>query len=188
MASIECREDGVSEAAAFEADADVGRPVDLDAFKAVLGRFATGVSVMTTIAEGSPHGMTVNALASVSLEPPLVLVCVERGTVMAASLARSGTFALSFLAVGQAAVSEAFADSSRPEGADQFAGLVTSSAVTGAPIFPDAVAWVDCRVWATYDGGDHVIVIGEVVALDTNVSDEPLLYYRSEYGRFRPGR
>ena len=180
----------MSEAAAFEADAGARRPVDVDLFKAVLGRFATGVSIMTTVADGTPHGMTVNALASVSLEPRLVLVCVERATVMATSVARSGSFALSFLAADQAARSEAFADSERPAGSAQFTGLATKTAVSGSPILVEAIAWLDCHVWATYDGGDHLIVVGEVVALDvgTGTGDDPLLYYRSGYGRFDPGR
>lgn len=180
----------MSEAAAFEAGAGAGRPVDVDAFKAVLGRFATGVSIMTTVAGGAPHGMTVNALASVSLEPRLVLACVERATVMAASVARSGSFALSFLAADQAALSESFADSGRPVGAAQFTGLATTTAVTGSPILAEAIAWLDCHVWASYDGGDHIIVVGEVVALDMDgdTGDDPLVYYRSEYGRFDPGR
>jgi flavin reductase len=168
-------------------------PIDPDRFRAVLGRFATGVSVMTTVVDGVPHGMTASAVSSVSLEPPLVLVCVERGAVMATQVAASGVFALSFLADVQADLSAGFADPSRPEGHAQFTGLATSEAVTGALIVDGCVAWVDCRTWATYDGGDHLIVVGEVVALGAGGVPEgtqgprPLLYYSSGYGRFIPG-
>lgn len=157
---------------------------DDELFRAVMGRFASGVSVMTSVLDGEPHGMTANALASVSLDPLLVLVCVERGTVMERFVEDAGVFALSFLAADQATLSNRFADSTRPRGVAQFAGLATSTAVTGAPILGGAVGWVDCRVWSVADGGDHVIVVGEVVALSPGVADDPLVYYRSSYGRF----
>lgn len=164
------------------------------AFRGVMGRFATGVTVMTTRAGGVPHGMTANAVSSVSLEPRLVLVCVERDTEMAPLVAEAGVFALSILGADQDAVSNRFADSSRAEGEAQFADLAVEAAVTGAPVLADALAWLDCRVWATYDGGDHVIVVGEVLALapdedatddgaaaDASASPGPLIYYRSAY-------
>lgn len=164
-----------------------GVPVDDASFRAAFGRFATGVAVMTTHAEGQPHGMTANAVTSVSLDPPLVLVCVERGTVMARKVAAGGVFALSFLAEDQAGVSTRFADPGRPAGAAQFDGLVTAAAPSGALVLPDGVAWVDCRLWATHDGGDHLIVVGEVTALEPGADDRlPLLYHRGGYGRFAP--
>jgi flavin reductase len=154
-------------------------------FRAVLGRFATGVAVMTTLAGGEPHGMTANAITSVSLEPPLVLVCVERATTMARRVTAGGIFALTFLAADQADLSARFADPERPDGREQFDGLTTATAATGAPVLVGGVGWVDCRVWAVHDGGDHLIVVGEVVALEGG-EGEPLLYYRSGYGAFAP--
>lgn len=160
-----------------------GHP-DPDLFRAVLGRFATGVSLMTTVVDDVPHGMTANAISSVSLEPPLVLVCVERGTIMATQVAKGGVFALSFLTDEQADLPVVFADPDRPEGTRQFAGVATSTAATGAAIVDGSLAWVDCRVWATYDGGDHLIVVGEVVRLGVGEAAGPLLYFRSAYGAF----
>lgn len=155
---------------------------DHDRFRAVMSRFATGVTVMTSVADGVPHGMTANAVASVSLDPLLVLVCVERDTAMADVVASSRVFALSFLTHAQIDLSERFADPARPEGEEQFAGLDTQTAATGAPILDKNLAYVDCRVWAIHDGGDHLIVVGEVVALDVGVDDDALLYFRSAYG------
>jgi flavin reductase len=167
--------------APLPADRDVQ---DTARFRAVLGRFATGVGVMTTVRDGVPHGMTANAVASVSLDPQLVLVCVERTAIMARELEDSGVFALSFLPADQAPLSDRFADPSRPQGRDQFDGVSTRTAATGSPILEGALGWLDCRVWDSYDGGDHVIVVGEVLALDVGPADDPLLYYRSGYGRF----
>lgn len=152
-------------------------------FRSVFSRLATGVLVMTTAADdGSPHGMTVNAVTSVSLEPFLVLVCVERGTVMERLVATSGRFALSVLPDECSHLSVHFADSDRPAGAAQFAGVGTRAMATGAPVLDCCLAWVDCEEWATYDGGDHVIVVGEVVDLGLGIADAvPLVYYRSGY-------
>jgi flavin reductase len=156
-------------------------PPTADGFRGVMGRFATGVTVMTTRADGVPHGMTANAVSSVSLDPLLVLVCVERDTVMADRVVEAGAFALNVLAEGQAAVSDRFADPDRPDGEPQFADLGVDRAVTGSPILTDAPAWLDCRVWATYDGGDHLIVVGEVAALAETGDEAPLIYYRGGY-------
>lgn len=151
------------------------------AFRAVMGRFPTGVSIMTSQVGGVPHGMTANALASVSLEPLLVLVCVERDTVMADYAQRAGAFALSFLAFDDQRWSNHFANPGRPLGEEQFVGVPVTEAVTGAPILREAIAWLDCRTWALHDGGDHVIVVGEVVALDLGDDSPPLLYHRGSY-------
>ncbi|MEX0952213.1 MAG: flavin reductase [Nitriliruptoraceae bacterium] len=160
-----------------------GRP-DTTAFRDVLGRFPTGVTVLTTEVDGTPHGMTVNAFTSVSLDPPLVLVCVEETAVMAGLLDRSGRFGVSVLAADQVARSVWFADSDRPTGADAFAGIPVARSETGVPLLADAVAWLDCRIHAVHDGGDHRIVVGEVVALGTGSGQDPLVFHRGAYGRF----
>jgi flavin reductase len=160
-----------------------GRTADAATFRAVLGRFATGVGIMTTARDGTPHAMTANAVSSVSLDPPLVLVCVERSTVMATEVTGGGAFALSFLDAEQAHLSNRFADPDRPLGRRQFDGVPTRAEATGSPVLEGGIAWLDCRVWNTYDGGDHLIVVGEVVALGMGPSDDPLLYYGSAYGR-----
>lgn len=158
-----------------EADVDAGR------FRQVLGRFVTGVAVMTTIADGAPHGMTASSVTSVSLHPPLVLVCVDRQATMAEEVARGGVFALSFLADDQAPLSVTFADPGRPVGDAQFEGVAHRRCVTGAPILEGAVGWVDTRVHAVHEGGDHLIVVGEVVDLGHDPDRRPLAYHAGAY-------
>ena len=158
---------------------------DDEAFRAVLGRFATGVGIMTTVADGVPHAMTANAIASVSLRPHLVLICVERATVMATRVRAGGVFALSFLAADQADLSAWFADPERPADADQFLGVPCRTAVTGAPVLERNVGWLDGRVHATHPAGDHDVVIGEVLDLGVGGTDEPLVYYASAYRRLQ---
>lgn len=152
-----------------------------DGLREVMGTFATGVTVMTTTVDGQPHGMTANAVSSVSLDPALVLVCVDRGTVMSEAVRAGGCFALSVLADDQRELSNRFADPSRPTGHPQFAGVAARAEATGAPVLDGALGWVDCRVWAEYDGGDHIIVVGEVEALDTGDERAPLLFHRGRY-------
>lgn len=162
-------------------DSTTGAAPTATAFRGMMSRFATGVTVMTTVRDGTPHGMTANAVTSVSLDPLLVLVSVERRTVMAEQVTASGVFALSFLAADQRAVSDRFADPERSLGAEQFSDLGHVAAGTGSPVLPEGLGWLDCRVWAIYDGGDHLLVVGEVLALEEGPQDRPLLYYRGGY-------
>ena len=157
--------------------------VDPSAFRATLGRFATGVGVMTVAVDGRTHGMTANAISSVSLEPPLVLVCVERSAAMAGFVRRSSTFALSFLAADQTELSNWFADPARADDGAQFAEVAHRVEVTGAPVIEGAVGWVDCRVETIHVAGDHDVVIGRVVGLGAGPATDPLLYYGSAYHR-----
>ncbi len=152
-------------------------------FRELMGRFATGVSVMTTVHDGTPHAMTANAVTSVSLDPLLVLVSVERRTVMAERVTASGVFALSFLAASQQELSNRFADPDRPLDERQFAGLATTAMATGAPVLTDGLGWLDCEVWAIHDGGDHLLVLGEVVAMAAGTEVDPLVFYRGGYRR-----
>ncbi|MEX0869714.1 MAG: flavin reductase [Nitriliruptoraceae bacterium] len=163
-----------------------GVEVTSDTFRAVLGQFATGVTVLTTARDGVPHGMTVNAFASVSLAPPLVLVCVERDSTMSAMITASGLFAVSILGSEHAAISTRFADGDRPSGAAQFAGVPIVTSASGVPRLADALAWLECRLEAIHDGGDHLIVVGAVEALSPGIATEPLLFFRGGYGRFQP--
>lgn len=155
-------------------------------FRGVMGRFATGVTVMTTRHGATPHAMTANAVVSVSLEPLLVLVSVERRTVMAEQVTAAGGFALSILAAEQQALSDRFADPDRPMGSAQFEGVDVFEAVTGAPVVRGGLGWLDCRVWDIHDGGDHLLVLGEVVALAEGEAAEPLLFYRGGYRGLGP--
>lgn len=159
--------------------------VNSRAFRDVAGRFATGVSVMTTVLDGDVHGMTINAFASVSLDPLLVLVCVERNTLMATMVQGSGVFALSFLAEDQQGLSIHFADPFRPLGRLEFESIRTHPAPSGCPLIDGAIGWFDCRVWDLHEGGDHVIVLGEPLALGVGTDAEPLLFFRGAYRQLR---
>ena len=152
-------------------------------FRAAMGSFLTGVAVMTTQVDGRPHGMTANAVSSVSLDPPLVLVCVDEHAVMAERVQQAQVFALSFLAEDQRALSNRFADPARGDGEEEFAGVDTTTAATASPIIVGATAMVDCEVTSIIPAGDHLVVIGRVVALDTG-AQAPLAYYRGGYGRY----
>lgn len=156
-------------------------PPSADDFRGVMSRFATGVTVMTCRHEGEPHGMTANAVSSVSLDPLLVLACVERDTEMRRFVREAGTFALSILPASAQDVSNHFADGDRPSGAEQFTDVASSTAVTGSPVLDVAVGWVDCRVRDIHDGGDHDIVVGEVLACALGPDAPALGYYRSAY-------
>lgn len=155
------------------------------AFRDVMSRFTTGVTVMTCHHDDEPHGMTANAVASVSLDPLLVLVCVEHDTEMRRLVREAGAFALSILPADAQDVSNHFADGDRPSGAAQFADVAASTAATGAPVLDVAVGWVDCRVWKVHDGGDHDIVVGEVLACEPGRDAPALAYYRSAYTAVR---
>lgn len=166
---------------------EVHTTITPDRFRTALGRFATGVAVMTTTVDGEPHGMTVNAVSSVSLEPPLVLVCIDRKAAIAAHLGRITTFALSFLAVDQRSVAEWFADADRPSGTGQFHNVDTVAEAADVPIIAGAVGWLHCGMWAQYDGGDHIIVVGQVDGVgsaDRGGERQPLVFYQGGYGTF----
>jgi flavin reductase (DIM6/NTAB) family NADH-FMN oxidoreductase RutF len=146
-----------------------------------MGRFATGVTIVTTSQGSRRAGITINAFTSVSLDPPLVLVCVERRSYVHDVIAASGAFAVNVLTAEQADVSRCFAAKSEAKLA-RFCGVTTHDEVTGAPIFDQCAGFVDCRLEAVYPGGDHSIFVGRVVALGGN-DVPPLLYYRGKYGQ-----
>jgi flavin reductase (DIM6/NTAB) family NADH-FMN oxidoreductase RutF len=149
----------------------------------VLAHRAAGVAVMTTRLGEERRGLTVSAWCSVSLEPPLVLACVERVTATHALVAHSGVFALTILAREQEALADRFAGRLIAVGPD-FAGVPHFAAVTGAPLLAGGIGWLDCRVVASYPAGTHSIVVGEVVAAaqaEAADSMAPLLYLRRRY-------
>jgi 3-hydroxy-9,10-secoandrosta-1,3,5(10)-triene-9,17-dione monooxygenase reductase component len=154
--------------------------VDGTEFRQVMGRFATGVTVVTTRgADGAPYGLTANAVASISLEPPLVMISIDKRAETFPHFLASRAFVINVLAAGQEALSNRFAKS----GGDKFAGLAYETNAEGVPVFPDTLATIECRIVATHEAGDHVIHLGEVDA--TRVTDAaPLLYFHGHYGRF----
>lgn len=152
-------------------------PLDKDSFRAALGRFASGITVVTTRdAEGRDHGMTVSACCSVSLQPPLLLVSVAHNASMHRHLLGAEHFAVNILSDGQEAVSRRFASR---EG-DRFEGLGFSRGRTGVALLDDVLAWIECRRVASHEAGDHTLVIGETLAMATSDA-RPLLYYRGGY-------
>ena len=158
--------------------------VDLESaeFRRVLGHFVTGVTIVTATdpADGEPCGLTANAVASVSLDPPLVLVCVDHAAESHDRILAAGVFAVNVLSEDQERLSRRFATWNTPH---KFGGIPFHRAATGAPILDAALAWVECRIWATYPGGDHTIMVGEAVGGDAR-EGSPLIYYRSGYGRY----
>jgi flavin reductase (DIM6/NTAB) family NADH-FMN oxidoreductase RutF len=152
-------------------------PPDAVAMREAMGRFATGVTVVTTVdADGRPAGCTISAFCSLSLDPPLVLVCVGRGRRMHALLAAAPGFAVNVLAAHQRDVATAFARTPH----DRFAGLATRPGRAGARLLDGAVAHIECDRETVLDGGDHAIVVGLVRAV-TTFPGEPLLYARGAF-------
>jgi len=151
--------------------------LDPDSFRSVLGRFASGVTVVTAVdGAGREHGMTVSAFCSLSLDPPLVLVCIDHDASMHELLHETSHFAVNILSSRQEALSRRF---SHPE-ADRFDGIGYTRGASGVPILDDVLAWLECRIVARHAAGDHTIVIGQAEAGETS-GDRPLLYYRGGY-------
>ncbi|HLY32198.1 MAG TPA: flavin reductase family protein [Ktedonobacterales bacterium] len=153
-------------------------------FRAVMGRFATGVTVVTTMRDDCPLGITVNAFTSLSLDPPLVLICIERRSYLHDSIRQAGFFAANLLDEDQRELAIGFATHSDRRDRDLY-GVRYHAGVTGAPIFDQSLGYVECRLVNVYPGGDHGIFVGEVVALD-GTDQNPLLYYRGKYGAYAP--
>ena len=156
-------------------------PIDKQEFRRVLGHFAAGVTVVTTVGDdGKPYGLTATAFTSVSLEPPLVLVCVDKRSDSHAHFHTSRVFAVNFLAADHEPLSRRFAVS----GGDKFDGLGIHQSPTGAPLLPDALGYLACRTVDVIDAGDHTIFLGQVEAADAR-EGEPLLYFRGTYRKMQ---
>lgn len=147
-----------------------------------MGHFASGVTIMTTTASGRMHGMTVSAFASQSLDPLLILVSVERSTVMHRLVMDSGAFAINILDERGEGTARFFADNARLDGPEFNEGSYHLG-TTGSPILEEATGYLEAAVDSTLDAGDHTIVIGRVVALEIVREAAPLIYYRSGYRR-----
>ncbi|MFJ6403943.1 flavin reductase family protein [Streptomyces hydrogenans] len=161
---------------------DERAPVDPAEFRRVLGHFASGVTLVTTVDEAGPTGFACQSFASLSLDPPLVAFMVARTSTTWPRIAAAGTFCVNILGAGQGPLCRAFAVS----GADKFAGVEwTPAPVTGTPRLTGTPAWIDCAITAVHTGGDHLIVVGRVEALGADDTDtEPLLFHRGRFGRF----
>jgi flavin reductase (DIM6/NTAB) family NADH-FMN oxidoreductase RutF len=157
----------------------VEQQVDAATLRRVMGTFATGVAVVTTDVDGVRHGMTLNSLTSVSLTPPLVLVCLAAQSRTAGAVVGRGLFAVNLLASHQERVSRRFAAPHE----DHFTGVSVREGAFGLPVLSGALAHLICRVDAVHDGGDHVIVVGRVLECSA-ASGDPLLFFRGAYGRY----
>ena len=152
-------------------------------FRDVMAHFTTGVTVVTSLApDGRLCGLTVNSVASVSLKPLLVLVCVDRRAASHDCIAASGAFAVSVLGRPHEGLARRFSLGAH---SDRFEELNYRIEVTGSPVLEDALAWFDCQVTEVHQGGDHSIVLGEVVACDAQ-EGEPLVFFRGGYRGIGP--
>lgn len=153
--------------------------IDPDTFRAVLGRFATGVTVVTGRDDrGVDHGMTVSAFSSVSLDPPLVLACIDRGASMRELLGTVDQIGINILSEGQEAISRRFSG----RNIERFDGLGYTRGASGVALLDDALAHIEARVVERREAGDHLILIAEVEGAEA-FSQRPLLYYRSGYAQ-----
>ena len=159
-------------------DEQVYRP-DAGEFRAALGQFATGVTIITAVDDGEPVGVAANSFTSVSLDPPLVLFCVARSSSTWPRIEKARKFAVNILGEHQKELSGLFAT----KGADRFGQTDWHLGVGGSPVLHDTLAYLDCEFWNEYDGGDHVIVVGRVLDLGLQRNAGPLLFFRGKYGR-----
>jgi flavin reductase (DIM6/NTAB) family NADH-FMN oxidoreductase RutF len=150
-------------------------------FRSALGAFATGVTVITTKGEEHAYGMTANAFTSVSLDPPLVLVCAKSGAEGSEHIERNGAFAVNILSAEQEPISRYFSSKDRPRGRDAFRDVPHSTAVTGSPVLDGVVGYLDCSLHGTHQAGDHEIFFGEVLALQFDHDALPLLFHGGQY-------
>lgn len=156
--------------------------LDAASFRRIIGNFATGVSVVTTANDGMLHGVTANSVTSVSLEPLLLLVCVDKAAHAHAEMERATSFAVNFLAADQKDISNLFAKTGEPENGRLRGGVPFRFGDTGSPILEGSLAHFECLSHARVDAGDHTIFVGRAVhGLVERADIDPLLYFRGAY-------
>ncbi len=157
---------------------------DSDLFRKVMGHFATGVTVVTTLDEGRPKGITVNALSSVSLDPPLVMVALDRRRFITPTVRREGRFVVNVLGEDQQALSDCFAGAPMEPGRGEFCGAAWTASESGLPLLDGAIATLECTVVDQFRAGDHDLFIARVDDVANPMEQPlPLLYYRRRYLR-----
>lgn len=161
-------------------------PIDRGLFRAVMGRYATGVAVVTTVHLGMDHAMTANALTSVSLDPPLVLHCVETDSRFHDAVLATGFWGVSLLAETGRGRARWLAEKGRPLEGQLLTVPHRPGPVTGAALLTDSVATFECRTTAVHEAGDHQVIIGEVLGLALAESQRPLVYWASHYRTLGP--
>jgi len=158
------------------------------ALRDVLGRFATGVTVISA-GRVTPRGMTANSFTSVSLDPPMVLVCVSRRSALHQAVIDNGSFTVSVLSAGQEHVARYFADHGRPRGKDEFADVRWWPAPrTGTPVLHGALGWLECELATAHEGGTHSIFLGSVLASGSESDAGALLFFGGGFHRPELGR
>ncbi|MEO8463050.1 MAG: flavin reductase family protein [Chloroflexota bacterium] len=159
--------------------------IEAGRFRQVMGHFATGVSVVTTLAKDGPQGITVNALSSVSLDPPLIMVALDRRRFITPMVQAHGRYAVSILSDSQQALSDCFAHAAVRPGREDFCGAAWTLGPSGLPLLDGAIATLECTVVETFSAGDHDLFIGRVDTMNTHEAawDDagPLLYFRRRY-------
>lgn len=170
----------------LEEAGDPGEPgasaFDVAHFRQVMGRFCTGVTVITAVDSGVPVGFTAQSFTSVSLDPPLVSFCPGKTVHSWARIRHAEVFCVNILSDRQEALCRTFAS----KGQDKFLGVGwRPGPATGSPVLEGVIGWVEARVVAEHDAGDHLIVVGQVLDLDSD-GGQPLLFYRGGFARFEP--
>lgn len=153
--------------------------IDDQSFRHVLGHFASGVTVVTAMEDGSPAGFTCQAFTSLSLDPPMVAFAAAKSSTSWPRMVKARAFCVNILEEHQEAAARGFAVS----GADKFVGVAWHPGAQGTPVLDGALAWVECELLTVHDAGDHELVTGRVLELGTGTGG-PLLFYRGAYGRF----
>ena len=156
--------------------------LDSREFRRVLGHYPTGVCVSTARSGSEPGGMVVGSFTSVSLDPALVAFLPDRRSTTWPRIEAAGQFCVNVLAEDQQAICRSFSSSSR----DRFNAVPHRLSTSGLPIIDGVVAWIDCRLYAVHEAGDHYIAVGQVRALDVERADPPLVFVRGAYGRVSP--
>jgi flavin reductase (DIM6/NTAB) family NADH-FMN oxidoreductase RutF len=154
-------------------------------FRDALGRFATGVAIITSVGSDGYLGATVSSFSSVSLDPPLILFSIGRHSKAFAAWESVDHFAVNILAEEQSALSTQFARAM----SDKWSGVQIHKGINGSPLLADALVWLECKSYAKYDGGDHVIIVGEVLALAKQSATDarPLVFFGGKYRQLDTG-
>ena len=161
---------------------DIDPQFDAERFRYVLGHLPTGVTVVTAYHSSGPAAMSANSVTSVSLEPPLILFCPAESSTTWPKIRESGKFCVNVFAAHHEEISRRFSQ----RGVDRFAGVSLHERPNG-PALDDAIAWIDCSIFAEHEAGDHFIVVGAVESLEVREGEtSPLVFYRGRYGRFSP--
>ena len=146
--------------------------------KSYMRMFPQGVTVVTTMLNGIPGGITVSAFTSISLNPPLIMISISKDSAFHDVLMKTKIFAVNLLGKDHKEISERFAGK---YGENKFGNVKYKIGKLGVPLLEDALATLECNIWNTYDGGDHTIIVGEVTEINFNKQDLPLIYYNRKY-------